>query len=85
MMSRALHPSEYFSGSFIDDLSGDVATVTHHVSLLRRLAIVDRHAAIRIMWAPGLPKSEIACYEKHHNNNTNDGKNIHVRFSLSFA
>jgi hypothetical protein len=31
--------------------------------------------------APGLTKSEIACYEKHYNNNTNDGKNIHVSFS----
>jgi hypothetical protein len=35
---------------------------------------------IRILRTPGLPKSEIACYEKHHNNNTNDGKNIHDRF-----
>ena len=33
--------------------------------------------------APGLPQSEIACYEKHHNNNTNDVKNIvHVSFSF---
>jgi len=49
---------------------------------LRRLAIVGRHAAvmIRIMWVPGLPKSEIACNEKHHNNNTNNGKNVHVGF-----
>jgi hypothetical protein len=31
--------------------------------------------------APGLTKSEIACYEKHHHNNTNDVKNIHVSFS----
>jgi hypothetical protein len=30
---------------------------------------------------PGLPQSEIARYENHHNNKTNDGKNIHVSCS----
>ncbi|MBC8018274.1 MAG: hypothetical protein H7X83_07120 [Verrucomicrobia bacterium] len=39
-----------------------------------------------ILRTPGLPQSKIACDEKHHNNNTNDVKNIvHVNFSfLSF-
>ena len=33
--------------------------------------------------APGLSQSEIAGNEEHHNNNTNDVKNIvHVRFSF---
>ena len=37
---------------------------------------------IRILRVPGLPQSEIACYEKHHYNNTNDVKNIvHVKFT----
>jgi hypothetical protein len=31
--------------------------------------------------APELTKSEITRYEKHHNNNTNDVKNIHVSLS----
>jgi hypothetical protein len=33
--------------------------------------------------APGLRQSEIACNEEHHNDNTNDVKNIvHVSFSF---
>ncbi len=53
------------------------------IVFLQYLEIFLNEAAIlRILRAPGLPQSEKACYEKHHNNDTDDVKDIvHVTFS----